>query len=482
MTTASLIESVSISGYGASAASGSAYFFQPGTTAQATVYQDGEGATVYTQPVVLDSNGRSFVPVFALGPVRMQVFSAGGVLLVDSDQENVVTASQVAINNAGWAADLSDALDAVTASFGTTGALVKMPGSTTVVRTLQDKLSEAYVSVKDFGAKGDDRTDDTAAIQAAFSYVQNIGAGEIRFPVGTYKITSGIAFSLAAGSLKITGAGRATVLKNYGGGTNMLNVSALSGSLFVQSMTFSGVSGADNAIVASVNNVIVVDCYGLNFSTADMIVGPGTGGAMTCIACQSYNSVGSAKGKLALINNTGVNVCFLGCAGEVTNVSADAVVNIFGSTQRKTDTSGSGSAAMQVFGGSGQLVTTANTPSVFPPNGQFPYSTDSATDNIKTIVGTATVNLKPVQSMIVLNATLAGITVTYAISIVSPLGRNVQPQTICFFNNTAGAVTWTNGGGFTLRGAAPAPAAGVKVYITFAYDPVLTSYVETSRT
>jgi hypothetical protein len=412
----------------------------------------------------------------------MQVFSAGGVLLVDSDQENVVTASQVAINNAGWAADLSDALDAVASSFGTTGALVKMPGSTTVTRTLQDKLSEAYVSVKDFGAKGDDRTDDTAAIQAAFSYVQNIGAGEIRFPIGTYKITSSINFSLAAGSLKVVGAGRASVIKNYGAGTNMLNIAALSGSLFVQSMTFSSTSAVDTAIAASVNNVIVIDCYGLNFASSNMIVGPGTDGAMTCIACQAYNAGASAKGKLALVNSTGVNVCFLGCAGEVTNVGFDAVVNVFGSTQRKTDTSGSTSAAMQVFGGSGQLTTSAATPSVFPPDGQFPYTSDSATDNIKVIGTTSTVNLKPIQSMIVLNANVAAITVTYAISIVSPLGRNVQPQTICFFNNTAGAVTWTNGGGFTLRGAAPAPAAGVKVYITFSYDPVTTSYVETSRT
>lgn len=45
------------------------------------------------------------------------------------------------------------------------------------------------VNVKDFGAIGDGQTDDTAAINAAFSHVVNSGSGEIFFPSGHYLIT-----------------------------------------------------------------------------------------------------------------------------------------------------------------------------------------------------------------------------------------------------------------------------------------------------
>jgi hypothetical protein len=56
-----------------------------------------------------------------------------------------------------------------------------------VQRTVQSRL-EDYVSVKDFGAKGDGVTDDTVAVRAALTS----GNADIHFPRGTYKITSQI--------------------------------------------------------------------------------------------------------------------------------------------------------------------------------------------------------------------------------------------------------------------------------------------------
>lgn len=49
-------------------------------------------------------------------------------------------------------------------------------------------------SVKDYGATGDGTTDDTTAIQAAFTAAQTAGRGAIYFPAGQYKITSAITY------------------------------------------------------------------------------------------------------------------------------------------------------------------------------------------------------------------------------------------------------------------------------------------------
>ena len=72
---------------------------------------------------------------------------------------------------------------------GWTGGGYMPAGTGAVARTVQDKLRE-FVSVKDFGAVGDGVTDDTAAINAALAAVP-VG-GVLRFPAGTYRVTSQI--------------------------------------------------------------------------------------------------------------------------------------------------------------------------------------------------------------------------------------------------------------------------------------------------
>lgn len=75
-------------------------------------------------------------------------------------------------------------------------------GAGAVARTFQDKMRE-LVSVKDFGAKGDYVTDDTAAIRAAIDAAVKIG-GVLWFPQGVYRCTDGI--TIPAG-LYVAGAG-----------------------------------------------------------------------------------------------------------------------------------------------------------------------------------------------------------------------------------------------------------------------------------
>ena len=76
-------------------------------------------------------------------------------------------------------------------------------------------------TVHDFGAVGDGRADDTAAIQEAV----NAGLGDVRFPRGTYRITKPIVIKLdkvgwasliGSGTARIVMAGRGPAFKFVG--------------------------------------------------------------------------------------------------------------------------------------------------------------------------------------------------------------------------------------------------------------------------
>ncbi|RWN05736.1 right-handed parallel beta-helix repeat-containing protein, partial [Mesorhizobium sp.] len=69
-------------------------------------------------------------------------------------------------------------------------------GTGAVSRTIPSKLGE-FISVKDFGAKGDSSTDDTAAITAALAAAIALGAC-VYAPAGTYRVSSAI--TLASGA------------------------------------------------------------------------------------------------------------------------------------------------------------------------------------------------------------------------------------------------------------------------------------------
>lgn len=66
-----------------------------------------------------------------------------------------------------------------------------------VLRPFQDKMRD-IVSVKDFGAKGDGVTADSAKIQAAIDSVLAKGGGAIYFPAGTYIIDATLQVPLGA--------------------------------------------------------------------------------------------------------------------------------------------------------------------------------------------------------------------------------------------------------------------------------------------
>lgn len=135
-----------------------------------------------------------------------------------------VTGGPVAIEGMGSATDAAFVVaddGAGGANFGTVanfftklrsslgGTLVNWINGVTggVARSVATKLAD-HISVKDFGAKGDGSTDDTAAITAAVSYMAaNANGGSLYFPSGTYRITSEIAIPFSTG-WRIFGAAR----------------------------------------------------------------------------------------------------------------------------------------------------------------------------------------------------------------------------------------------------------------------------------
>jgi hypothetical protein len=79
-------------------------------------------------------------------------------------------------------------------------------------------ISGAYVNVLDSGAKGDNATNDTAAIQSAINAVFAAGGGTVYFPPGTYLVTGlSLNWGSSAVSVNFVGSGQtATVIKKTG--------------------------------------------------------------------------------------------------------------------------------------------------------------------------------------------------------------------------------------------------------------------------
>lgn len=206
-------------------ASGFAWFYEVGGgTTQTSVYTDVDGTVIASQPVTLDAAGRA--TIYTIGPARVLIQDATGADVSDLDEANVTRVEAVQVDNASWSGDwLSDVLTALgTSTGGTDGQYKESSGAT--ARTIKSKFAEIWISVKDFGAKGDGLTVDTTAIQAALNRVAALGGGTVYFPPGTYIIDQLLSNTVTGVSLKGAGS-QVSILK----GTNTtLGLLAFTGS------------------------------------------------------------------------------------------------------------------------------------------------------------------------------------------------------------------------------------------------------------
>lgn len=238
---AALVSPLSISGSrltdGTANASGTVYFFQPGTNTPVNVYSNATATTIVTQPITLGEGGKLptqyAAGVFTTQPVRILIQDAEGQTVTDSVFEPS-TAGATGINNAGFTdSQLNAVLTKAYTSFGGQDWTYKESGGATE-RTVKEKFAEIHISVKDFGAVGDGVAIDTTAIQAAINRVKALGGGVVWFPPGTYLIDQALTLSSANG-VSFIGAGLAsTVIKSSHATANMFTLTT------VKSITFQG--------------------------------------------------------------------------------------------------------------------------------------------------------------------------------------------------------------------------------------------------
>ncbi|QXG07544.1 hypothetical protein [Erwinia phage Pecta] len=146
------------------------------------------------------------------------------------------------------------------------------PAATSVTRTIRDKLDE-IVSVKDFGAKGDGVTDDTAAIQACFTWSASQSRGvTVKVPPGSYILSSQIAWeggnsqifldSENSGNTYFSWTQASTSQGLKGGLTTPISRFSARGITFVTNAVTSSACIEVNFNSGSPKSLIMVDCSG----------------------------------------------------------------------------------------------------------------------------------------------------------------------------------------------------------------------------
>jgi hypothetical protein len=145
------------------------------------IHEDAFDARVMQIQQVADDSTRSLkLPLTSTNNGEIPNWNALGPLVVSADAQGVEVGSTALTGDMLLRPNLADS----SAGKGAAMVAFKQLGTGAVPRLLSDKLGDT-ISVKDFGAKGDGTTDDTAAVQACINAATAVGK-ETFFPGGTY--------------------------------------------------------------------------------------------------------------------------------------------------------------------------------------------------------------------------------------------------------------------------------------------------------
>lgn len=506
---ARLLESLWVTGYGASAASGFVFFYQPGTLTPVSVYSNDAASTVVTQPVRLDANGRTSAPLYLKAPARCIIQNSGGATLVDIERIDGDRAELVALANPSWPSSTSEnaAWTALATSLGGTDGNFKAAGTGSIARSIQSKVSEA-ISVKDFGAKGDGVTDDTGAFVSAIAYATSIGGATIRVPAGTYLVASTLA--IAASNIQLSGDGQtASIIKNTSSTGIAISLSAVANVSFTDlSIANSATSTAAAISITGASSIIsLTRCtitghrIGISQPSGTLPTGVVFSGGLSLVGCSitcDGNAAASAVNAVnAVVSGFITTLSVGGGSAAVVSVTAGAVVLyscsllggvgvsttsasawLYGNRSNGAIYSTSTGAAI-ISGMSSGTLPLAQIPGVAflnPDQGSWGDTGPVKTQSIGTTSAYVPDNTKYRCHRVI--GTAAGITITISNpSTVQPSGGS--RFSILFTNTSGGAVTWAFGA--TYRVAAVAPATGFGIGVTFVYDPTQDQWYEESR-
>lgn len=154
------------------------------------------------------------------------------------------------------------------------------------------KKARDVLNVKDFGAKGDGSTDDTAAIQAAIDYAVAAGRRSVYFPAGTYIVTSPLHAQVETGTTTVGGSSKSryaygmgltlrgeqvgkTVLRKTGQTTYTIpaNNNINGGSTVDTTLFFGGTEGTGLYVSdLSIENASTGECYAIYATRARCVL------------------------------------------------------------------------------------------------------------------------------------------------------------------------------------------------------------------
>lgn len=158
--------------------------------------------------------------------------------------------------------------DLATGGAGSSIVGFKLPGTGTVPRTVQQKLSD-IIHANDFDIKADGTTDDSANLQLAVNYMSARGGGRLLLPEGKILLNTSVVIS--GGGVCIEGEGhQATWIVNgttnkaalaFGNGTNNGNRCALRNVIFGQKAGVTPVDGNSGFSATKQANFIVENVH-----------------------------------------------------------------------------------------------------------------------------------------------------------------------------------------------------------------------------